>query len=188
MTTHQTLYVPIAKAVNLGIVLLSSTNQLSVQLLDGRDKVIVIEWNGDTSQIDDPENFDPLRGDGRVTITYPGQMSYQVPPSTDLDDINHNIRMAVPVWVLNTAMRKPVVLGMGHFFPLYTSAGMVFYDPQTRRKTGTYYMGDPRVRPSKPWPEGHPTLDEQRQHLLEANCGLEPTPILAPAFNVPWYG
>jgi hypothetical protein len=183
----ETLSESIQCAINAGLLLLSTTNQLATQLLNGNDKVIVIEWNGDIRRIHE-DRFNPERGDGRVTITYPGQVSYQVPPSVDPDDAAFNIRMAVPLWLLNTNSRYPVVLGLGVFHPIYTSAQMVMYEPMTRRKVGSYYMGDPRVPFNQPLPEGHLHHREQGQILREAGCCMEPTPLLAPQFSVPWYG
>lgn len=174
------------KSVNVGLALLTTTPPLAIQMLDGRDKVIIIEWNGD---IDDVrlEDFDPQRGDGRVTIVRPGDRLYQVPPSVDLEDAEHNIRAGVPLWLLNTLTRRPIVLGVGVYHPVYSSASMVYYDTATGRKNASYYHGDPRINLHDPLPEGTLTVDEQKKRIKDSGGAIEPTPILRPSFKVAWH-
>jgi hypothetical protein len=183
---HPALPKSIGLGLNLGIAVISTTSHLAIQMLDARDKVIIIEWNGDLDDVRE-DDFQPERGDGRVTLVKPGDRLYQVPPSIDPDDAGHNMRTGVPLWLLNTTRRVPVVLGIGVFHPIYTGASMVYYDITTGRKSFSAYHSDPRINLHEPLPEGMLTPQEQQKRITESGGDIEPTPILRPSFNVAWH-
>ena len=185
---------------------MATNNQLMVALLDGQDKVMTFEWNGDLLDMYNPNNFDKSRGDGRVRIIRPDHPSYLVPPSVDTNDSEFNIRAGVPLWLLNTrhtganptganptranptgaGVRRPIVLGIGVMHPRFSSATMVIYDPITDKKIASTYFGDPRHSTHLPWPEGLENYDEQLRWIEENGGDIEPTPFLRPSFNAPW--
>lgn len=175
----------IKTAINKAIMEATTPGAVMHFLVDGRDKVLVIEWNGDLTSphFDD---YDAYRGDGKLTMLRPDHPSYQVPPSVDTDDAAWNIRFGVPLWLLNTSSGRPVVLGIGVLHPAYSSASIAFYDHENQKALDRIYFGDPRVDMRKQLPEGHPTMADQRAAIEEAGGALEPTPLWAPAFTKRW--
>jgi len=176
----------IQAAINKAILRATTPGPLLPQLMDGTNKVLVIEWNGN---LHDPHGsgFDACRGDGNVTLVRPGTVSYQVPPSVDVDDAAWNIRAGVPLWILNIAPpRPPIVVGIGVLHPLHNSATCVFYDPVSKMAVLRLYCGDPRFPLDKPWPDGMLSYAEQREQIEEAGGALEPTPMSRPVFTQPW--
>ncbi|MCE2836201.1 MAG: hypothetical protein LW834_04355, partial [Cyanobium sp. 49614_E6] len=89
----------IRTAINKAIVEATTPGAVMHQLLDGADKVLVIEWNG---SLDDAQvaGFNAYRGDGKLTLMRPDHRSYLVPPSVDVNDAAWNIRAGVPLWLL----------------------------------------------------------------------------------------
>jgi hypothetical protein len=187
MTIFQgpTLAQGIQTAINKAILEATTPGAVMHHLLDGSEKVLVIEWNG---SLLDPHHagFDAFRGDGKLTLLRPGHPSYQVPPSVDLDDAEQNIRAGVPLWLLNTSTGWPVVLGIGVLHPVYSSASIAFYDHASRQPLSRVYFADPRVDLRQALPEGHPLVAEQRAAIEEAGGAIEPTPLLAPVFTKAW--
>ena len=187
MTIFQgpTLAEGIQTAINKAILEATTPGAVMHHLLDGQEKVLVIEWNG---SLLDPhrDGFDAYRGDGKLTLLRPDHPSYQVPPSVDLEDAEQNIRAGVPLWLLNTSTGWPVVLGIGVLHPAYSSATIAFYDHQSRQPLSRVYFADPRVDLNKPLPEGCLPTTEQRAAIEEAGGGIEPTPLSAPVFTNPW--
>lgn len=181
-----TLAQGIQTALNKAILEATTPGPLLLQLMDGTDKVLVIEWNGN---LHDPQSsgFDAYRGDGKVTLVRPGHISYQVPPSVDADDAAWNIRAGVPLWILNIAPpRPPVVVGIGVLHPVHNSATCAFYDPARKTALMRLYCGDPRFPLNEQWPDGLLSYAEQREQIEEAGGALEPTPLRRPVFTQPW--
>jgi hypothetical protein len=176
----------IQTAMGKAILEATTPGPLLLQLLDGTEKVLVIEWNG---SLHDPvgSGFNAFRGDGKVTLTRPGHRSYQMPPSVDTDDAAWNIRAGVPLWILNICPpRPPVVLGIGVLHPVHNSATCVFYDPTSKEAVLRVYFGDPRYPINKPRPQELLSYEEQREQIEAAGGALEPTPMLRPVFTKPW--
>jgi hypothetical protein len=176
----------IERAINTALNAVATTNGLMFELMNGKDKIITFEWNGDLLDLDNRDNFDKSRGDGRVRIIYKGEPSYQVPPSVDIDDADFNVRAGVPLWLLNTSTARPIALGIGVMHPRYSSATMVIYDHVSDLKIATTYFGDPRHSTHLPWPEGLENYDEQIAWIEENGGSLQPTPVRRPIFVAPW--
>jgi len=181
-----TLAQGIHTAISGAILEATTPGPLLLQLMDGTDKVLVIEWNG-SLQNPQGSGFDASRGDGKVTLVRPGHVSYQVPPSVDTDDAAWNIRAGVPLWILNIgAPRPPMVLGIGVLHPVHNSATIQFYDPASKTALVRLYCGDPRFPYGEPRPEGLLSYEEQRTQIEEAGGAIEPTPLTRPVFTKPW--
>lgn len=173
-------------AINTAILEATTPGTVLPQLLNGDEKVLVIEWNGPLDEAM-TAGFDAYRGDGRLTLLRPGHYSYLIPPSVDADDAAWNIRAGVPFWLLNTRDVSPVVMGIGVLHPLFSSATVVFYDHRSRQFAGKMYFGDPRVHYTRDLPEGVRTMEEERDWIEEAGGAMEPSPVMVPPFVVPWY-
>jgi len=113
-------------------------------LLDGTPKSLIAFWCG--GQDGHPGTFQPERGDGRLLLKRPGDFLYFEPWFVPPD---HNIRAGVPLWLLcNEPGQEPgpgAVLALGVLHPLFCSATVQTYHPETGEALDMLYLNDPRV-------------------------------------------
>jgi hypothetical protein len=171
--------------VGLGQTLLRAINSctrkgaITVELLNGRPKAIVVPWYGDHER--DPNSFSIERGDGEVIYTEPGcHLWIDLPPHME----PANFRMSVPVWLIQAASpaalhagRGEVILA-GHIHPLYNSA-LVDYYAQNRYIARRYYWDtDLNLRTVM----NGPPLIERVNDIWEAGGPLGHPPLFAPRY------
>lgn len=114
------------------------------RLLDGRGKTMSIEWRGPFTATAMQEEPDERRGDGAIGFhTLPADPLYALPPELDFQDLN--IRMGVPLWVYGWLEGERTAIAAGLFHPLYVSATMDFWTPETGLHEKRLYVHDPRL-------------------------------------------
>lgn len=101
------------------------------QLLDGRAKVLLIEWNG--SRDDSNPVCSAARGDGLVHLCRPGDPGYDLPPHVHPGEPSCNIRAGVPFWLLSRPGANPraTVHAIGKVHPLLNSASYALYSKRS---------------------------------------------------------
>lgn len=173
----------INEAINLGMeTAVDPAQGIIQQLLHGDEKALVIAWRGPIDPRAFHEDADPRRGDGAVTLVRPGDELYRLPNNIDIDSLN--IRMGVPLWVLGWENHGPITLAMGLFHPLFCSASLDVFSPQSGERLIRLYVVDHRV----PEDELTPDYVEWKRHVdnveLEELDALlmRSKPRLAPAW------
>ncbi len=152
---------------------------ITLQLLNGNPKAIVVPWYGDPDR--GAENWDPGRGDGEAHYSEPGCDLWQELPAHMIPE---NWRIAVPVWVI--AAPSPEAFGRGqgevvlagHLHPLHNAALVDYY------KGGVYqarrYYWDSKINLREIM---RINLAERLEALKEDGAFLGPVPLLAPKWQ-----
>lgn len=170
------------------------------QLLDGTPKVLMAFWCGGVDG--DLESYDEARGDGGLRVLRPGDRLYF--PQWYLQP-EHNIRAGVPLWLVRNEPHQEfdagTVLAMGLLHPLYASATIRMYHPETGEAQDEFYLSDPRVavnqagrllqaseltperRATQPNPAEWVPPHEQRKRLTEMGGLSVELPPHAPEFQ-----
>ena len=155
------------------------------RLLDGYAKLLVIHWRGPITDEGIGEEWDAGRGDGRIELQYdlgsgPPGRGLLVPGNVDLGEVN--IRMGCPLWIVGHSDQMAVPLAAGLFHPLFTSATLDFWSPNTGRWLTRHYFCDPRVQFTEN--EVKRTMVEQMDELVCRRAELcHPALGLAPRLH-----
>lgn len=147
--TQQTGLAPaFTETVNIGLQQIVDPAQgLLQQLLDGSAKALIIHWRGPLQPEAFGDDAEKGRGDGSVALVRPGDPLYRLPANVDQAALN--IRMGVPLWVLGWEQQQPITLAMGLMYPLFASASLDVFSPQSGRHLARFYFADGRVPESK---------------------------------------
>lgn len=158
---------------------------ITADLLNGYAKLLVIHWCGPTTDAGIDQDWDAGRGDGRIELQYdlgsgPPGRGLLVPANVDLGEVN--IRMGVPLWVVGHADGMLVPLAAGLFHPLFTSATLDFWSPDTGRWLTRFYFCDPNQKFSGD--EVKRTMVDQMDELVCRRAELcHPALALAPRLH-----
>jgi hypothetical protein len=179
----------ILSAANKAILDLTAHPEALVNFIDGRQKVVVIEWNGDPGDGSDLQRFDQSRGDGDWAILSSGDDGYCVPEGiTDFrlgEKGEHNWRLSVPLWLLNAQpdCEENYTLAVGFLHPLFSSATLCFYDWKTGNFIAQVYLCDPRY----PRQKGDRWIDnavkKQVSYIAARGGSIKAAPAQAPCYG-----
>lgn len=135
-------------AINRGIEVITDPREGIVQhLLNGDAKALIVAWRGPLDPDAFVETTNAERGDGSVTLVHPGDALYRLPSNIEAEHLN--VRMGVPLWVLGWQNRRPITLAMGLYHPLFSSASLDVFSPQSGRHLRRFYLIDHRVPPEQ---------------------------------------
>jgi hypothetical protein len=156
------------------------------RLLDGHGKTLSIEWCGPFTEralLDEP---DERRGDGAIRLhTRSDDPLYALPPDLEMEELN--IRMGVPLWVYGWLDGERTAIAAGLFHPLYVSATLDFWAPESGLHERRLYIFDPRLTDEELKQEPPPLRKMTEMAKLEAiGAGLpERRPQFRPSLRLP---
>lgn len=185
-TTKTGLASAINETIKLGMeTAIDPAQGIIQQLLHGDPKALIIAWRGPMNPGAFHDDADPRRGDGAVTLARPGDALYRLPSNIDIDNLN--IRMGVPLWLLGWENHAPITLAAGLFHPLFCSASLDVFSPESAEHLSRIYQIDHRVpedRLNSDYVEWKAYWDECE--LQELDALLNPSlPNRAPTWPLP---